>query len=215
MKKRKIIALTGIRSEYDIMSSVFSAINNSPLLDLQLVVTGAHLSKEHGYTVNEIKKDGHNIAYEIQSLVKKKTLSSRLHGLGTQLQGLAKIISKLNPDILLVLGDREESIAIALAGSYLNIAVAHIGGGDRVVGNIDDQIRHAVTKLSHIHFTTNFESHARIISLGEQPFRVFNVGNPGLDRMVNTKKIKLNTLSKLLGFPCLNFSHTTLVYGSW
>ena len=101
---------------------------------------------------------------------------------------------------ILVLGDREESIATALVSTYMNIPLVHISGGDRVIGNADDQIRHAVTKLAHIHLTTNLESRNRILALGEQKFRVHNVGNPGLDRMIKTKKLSNSQLSKNLNF---------------
>ena len=102
--------------------------------------------------------------------------------------------------MLLVLGDREESITTALVGTYLNIPVVHISGGDRVIGNADDQIRHAVTKLAHLHLVTSKESEQRVLRLGEQPFRVFNVGNPGLDRLLNTPQIDLPELSENINF---------------
>ena len=161
------------------MSSVFNAIKNHPLLELKLLVTGAHLSDSYGLTVNEIKEDGFFIADEIESLINGDNSSSRIKGLAIQLQGLIQSVTREKPDFLLVLGDREESISTALIGAYMNIPVAHIAGGDRVIGNVDDQVRHAVTKLAHIHFTTNLESYKRVINLGEQSFRVYNVGNPG------------------------------------
>ena len=197
--KRLVLAVTGIRSEYDIMSSVFAAIQKHPNLELQLVVTGAHLSDAFGLTIKEIKQDGFQIIDEIESLLNSDTASGRVKGLAIQLQGMAQSISRVDPDFLLVLGDREESITTALIGAYMNIPVAHIGGGDRVVGNVDDQIRHAVTKLSHLHFVTNVESEERVIRLGEQSFRVFNVGNPGLDRFVEVPSMPLSELSNRIG----------------
>lgn len=196
----KILAVTGIRSDYDIMSSVFRAISEHPNLDLQLLVTGAHLSDAYGYSVDEIRKDGFIIADEIESLINSDQESARVKGLGIQLQGLVQTVSRINPDWLIVLGDREESMTTALVGAYMNIPVAHVGGGDRVIGNIDDQVRHAVTKLSHVHFTTNQESADRIIRLGEQPFRVHNVGNPGLDRLLTVPELSAEELSLRLGF---------------
>ena len=200
MRKRKVLGVTGIRSEYDIMSSVFSAIQDHPDLDLELIVTGAHLSQSYGYTVQEIKKDGFRIADEIESLINGDQLSSRVKGLAFQLQGMVQTVARLRPDFLLVLGDREESISTALLGAYMNIPVAHVAGGDRVVGNVDDQVRHAVTKLSHIHFVTNQESYDRIIKLGEQDFRVFNTGNPGLDRLLQVPQLSRRELSESLNF---------------
>ena len=198
--KKLVLAVTGIRSEYDIMSSVFRAIDNHPKLELNLVVTGAHLSENFGYTINEIENDGFKIVDHIESLLSGNKESLRVKGLGIQLQGLVQTVLRIKPDFLLVLGDREESIATALVSTYMNIPLVHISGGDRVIGNADDQIRHAVTKLAHIHLTTNLESRNRILALGEQKFRVHNVGNPGLDRMIKTKKLSNSQLSKNLNF---------------
>lgn len=197
---RIILAVTGIRSEYDIMSSVFHAIERHPLLELKLAVTGAHLAEAYGHTVDEIQRDGFTIADEIESLLNGDRNASRVKGLAIQLQGLVQTVYRTQPDILLVLGDREESMSTALLGAYMNIPVAHVGGGDRVVGNVDDQVRHAVTKLAHIHFATNTESAERIRMLGEQPFRVFNVGNPGLDRLMDIPLLDAKELSSKLGF---------------
>ena len=199
-KKRKILGVTGIRSEYDILSSVFKAIQNHEQLQLEIVVTGAHLSAAFGYTIEEIKKDGFHITDEIESLINGDSLSSRVKGLGVQLQGLVQTVSRVQPDFLLVLGDREEAMTTALVGAYLNIPTAHLCGGDRVIGNVDDQVRHAVTKLAHLHFVTNQESYERVVKLGEQPFRVFNVGNPGLDRLLLVPQLATKELSKRLGF---------------
>jgi len=200
MKKKLVLGVTGIRSEYDIMSSVFHAIADHQDLDLQLVVTGAHLTDAYGYTIDEIRADGFFVADEIESLLNGDQASTRLKGLSIQLQGLVQSVARIQPDFLLVLGDREESITTALVGAYMNIPVAHIAGGDRVIGNVDDQVRHAVTKLSHLHFVTNLESKERILRMGEQPFRVFNVGNPGLDRLLKVPKINTSELSSRLGF---------------
>lgn len=198
--KRRVLGVTGIRSEYDIMYSVFRAITIHPDLDLQLVVTGAHLSDAYGYTVDDIRADGFEVVDEIESLLNGDKDSSRVKGLAIQLQGMVQSVARIKPDILLVLGDREEAMTTALVGAYMNIPVAHIAGGDRVVGNVDDQIRHAVTKLAHVHFVTNRESKERILRLGEQPFRVFDVGNPGLDRLHEVPVLELSDLSERLGF---------------
>ncbi len=142
---RKVLGVTGIRSEYDIMSSVFRSINNHPNLDLQLVVTGAHLSEAYGYTIDEIHKDGFVVVDEIESLLNGDQASCRVKGLAVQLQGLVQTVIRVKPDILLVLGDREEAMTTALVGAYMNIPVAHLCGGDRDNGNVDDQVPHAVT----------------------------------------------------------------------
>jgi GDP/UDP-N,N'-diacetylbacillosamine 2-epimerase (hydrolysing) len=199
-KKKLVLGVTGIRSDYDIMSSVFRAVAGHPALELQLVVTGAHLSHAFGLTINEIRADGFVVAEEIESLLSGDQSSFRVKGLAIQLQGLVQTVSRLKPDLLLVLGDREEAMTTALVGAYMNVPVAHVAGGDRVIGNVDDQIRHAVSKLAHLHFVTNPESKNRLLRLGEQAFRVFDVGNPGLDRLLEIPHIGVVELSERLGF---------------
>lgn len=199
-KPRRVLAVSGIRSEYDIMSSVYRAISNHPELELQLVVTGAHLSEAYGHTIDDVRADGFVIADEIESLLNGDRASFRVKGLGIQLQGLTQTVDRLKPDVLLVLGDREEAMTTALVGAYMNIPVAHVAGGDRVVGNVDDQVRHAVTKLAHLHFVTNSESAERILKMGEQPFRIHDVGNPGLDRLLEIQQLDCAELSNRLGF---------------
>ena len=199
-KKKIVLGFTGIRSEYDILSSVFRAINKHDDLLLKVAVTGAHLSESFGHTINEIENDGFEIVDRIESLLSGDGESLRVKGLGIQLQGLVQTVLRVNPDFLLVLGDREETISAALISTYMNIPLVHIGGGDRVVGNADDQIRHAVTKLAHIHLTTNLESKKRILRLGEQDFRVHNVGNPGLDRVMETEELSLGQISSNIKF---------------
>lgn len=198
--KKIVLGVTGIRSEYDILSSVFRAISKHDDLILKVAVTGAHLSESFGHTIDEIESDGFEIVDRIESLLSGNGESLRVKGAGIQLQGLVQTVLRVKPDFLLVLGDREESITTALVSTYMNIPLVHIGGGDRVVGNADDQIRHAVTKLAHIHFTTNLESKERVIGLGEQDFRVHNVGNPGLDRLMETKKLSLSQISNNIKF---------------
>ncbi len=199
-EKRSILGVTGIRSEYDLMAFVFRAIDEHPALTLKLAVTGAHLSDNYGYTVEEIRRDGFVIVDEIENLINGDQASSRVKGMGIQMQGLVQTVSREKPDVLLVCGDREESMTTALVGAYMNIPVAHVCGGDRVVGNVDDQVRHAVTKLAHLHFTTSQESRERVLRLGEQPFRVFNVGHPGLDRLLRLPQLSDDELSERLGF---------------
>ncbi len=200
MTKRKIVAVTGIRSDYDLMTPVYRAIQEHDNLELELIVTGAHLSETYGLTFQEIHLDGFKIADCIHSLLNSDKPSGRVKGLAIQLQGMIQTVERVQPDILLVLGDREESMTTALMGAYMNIPVAHVAGGDRVIGNVDDQVRHAVSKLAHIHFTTNAESAERLIKLGEEEFRVFNTGNPGIDRLKDVPYLSRSELSERLGF---------------
>jgi len=200
MKRRKVLVITGARAEYDILFPVMKAINEHPRLQLGVVVTGAHLSKKYGYTLKNIERDGFPIEAKIKNFRSSQRDVDRVKGLAIQLFGLCKIFAKRTPDFLLVAGDREEAMNAGLLGQYMNIAVAHISGGDRAVGNADDQVRHAVTKLAHVHFATNVKSAERISKMGEQKFRIFNVGNPGLDRLRDVPKIPKRTLLKYYGF---------------
>lgn len=176
---KKVLAVTGIRSEYFIFQPVFEELLKIGI-ELKVVVTGTHLSLLHGSTYKFIEKDGYNII-KLETLLSTDSLSGRSKSLGIQVMGLTDIVNIEKPDWLMVLGDREESISTAIVGTYLNIPVAHICGGDRVVGNIDDSVRHAVTKLSHLHFPTTVENGNRILKMGEEPWRVNVVGNPALD----------------------------------
>jgi GDP/UDP-N,N'-diacetylbacillosamine 2-epimerase (hydrolysing) len=179
---KRVAAITGIRSEYDILFSVLKAIDAHPDLAVEVIASGAHLSPQFGYTVKEIEADGFPIAQRIDSLLDANSAGSRLKSAALQQIGLVQALEHLRPDFLLVCGDREESISCALAGAYMNIPVAHLAGGDIVVGNVDDSVRHAVTKLSHLHFPFTAESANRIHRMGEEPWRICQTGNPGLDR---------------------------------
>ena len=196
----KICIITGTRAEYGLLKKLMHGIKKNKFFQLKIIVTGMHLSKKFGLTYKEIESDGFKIVDKIESLIDSDTESARVKGMGIQIQGLVQSVERIKPDLLLVLGDREEAMSTSLVGSYINIPIAHISGGDRVIGNVDDQIRHAVTKLAHVHFATNRESAERILRLGEQPFRVFDVGNPGLDRLLQIPSLNVDELSSRLGF---------------
>ncbi|TZE82180.1 UDP-N-acetylglucosamine 2-epimerase [Calorimonas adulescens] len=195
---KKILAVTGIRSEYFILQPVFEEFVSKKDVCLKVVVTGAHLSPVHGYTYKLIERDGYDII-KLENLLSSDFLSGRCKSLGIQIMGLTDIVVRENPDWLLVLGDREESIATAIVGTYLNIPVAHICGGDRVVGNIDDSVRHAVTKLAHLHFPVTRENGERILKMGEEPWRVHVVGNPALDSIRKQPDLSFDCINKKLG----------------
>lgn len=197
---RKIAIVTGIRSEYSLLYPVMKAIAADPLLELTLIVTGAHLSHSFGHTVDEIEKDGFEIAERIESLLDASSLASRAKSAAIQLMGLVQAFTRQSPDIVLAPYDREEALTVAVAGTYMNIPVVHLGGGDRTFGNADDYVRNAVTKLAHIHFVTTRESADRIIRMGEELWRVHCVGNPGLDKYVLTESIPTEELGRQLDF---------------
>ncbi len=196
---KKILAITGIRSEYFILQPVIEEINKRKDFQLKIVVTGTHLSPMFGNTYQLIENDGYEVI-KLESLITSDSLLGRCKSLGIQLMGLADIVGMEKPDWLMVLGDREESITTAIVGSYLNIPVAHICGGDRVVGNVDDSVRHAVTKLAHLHFPTTQENGERILKMGEEPWRVNVVGNPALDSIRKQPDLSHEEISNRLHF---------------
>jgi GDP/UDP-N,N'-diacetylbacillosamine 2-epimerase (hydrolysing) len=199
MTRRQVLAITAIRSEYYLQRSIFHAIKEHPDLDLTLIVTGAHLSPLHGFSVNAIEADGFDIAERIESLVFSDRDAARLKGAASQLQVLAHIVDARRPDWLLVPADREESMTLALCGAYMGLAIAHYGAGDRVVGNVDDMVRHAVSRLSHLLLTTHEDARKRLIQAGEQEWRVHNVGHSGLDRIARTPAMTDAELAEALG----------------
>lgn len=195
---KKILAVTGIRSEYFILQPIFDELIKRNDLQLKVVVTGTHLSPTFGNTYKIIENDGYDII-KLETLLSADTLSGRSKSIGVQIMGLTDIVIRENPDWLLVLGDREESISTATVGSYMNIPIAHVCGGDRVVGNIDDSVRHAVTKLAHLHFPTTKENGERILMLGEEPWRVHMTGNPALDSIRKQADLSYDYINKKLG----------------
>lgn len=182
---KKIAVITGTRADYGIYYSVLKQIEKNPNLQLQLIVCGMHLCPEFGMTVNEIEKDGFEISDRIETILASDTGSSMAKSIGLTLINLTQSLERLKPDILVVLGDRGEMMAGAIAATHMNIPVAHIHGGE-VTGTVDESIRHAITKLSNIHFPATEDSKKRIIKMGEKEENVFVVGAPGLDYIKNT-----------------------------
>ncbi len=197
--KRKILAMTGIRSEYGIISPVLEAIRAHPALELEVFVTGAHCADSLGSTGDLIEKDGFVVADRVESLLNSNTLAGRARSLAIEMLGLTQTMARARPDFLLVAGDREESIAAALCGAYMNTPTAHLCGGDVAVGNVDDSVRHAVSKLAHIHFPMSKRSAERLERMGEQPWRIHLAGNPALDRLIATPSLSTAELGQRLG----------------
>ncbi len=188
--KRKVAVITGTRAEYGLLYPVMKAIENNPKLELSMIVTGMHLSSEHGYTVNEIEKDGFKIDAMVDMLLSNDTGASMAKSLGIGIIGITQALEQIKPDIVLILGDRGEPFAGAIAASHMNIPVAHIHGGESTTGGcIDESIRHSITKFVHIHFPATEESAERIKKLGEEPWRIHTVGAPGLDTILNMELI--------------------------
>lgn len=174
-QRRRLAYVTGTRAEFGLMSSTLRAIQRHPLLDLQLIVTGMHLSRAHGRTIEGIRQDG----WTIDATVPWKGDVAEATGSATR--DMAKAFAKLKPDIVLVCGDRVEPFAAATAAHLEGRIVAHVHGGDRAQGQVDDTLRHVMTKLAHLHFPATAASAERIFQLGEDRFRIYRVGTPGLD----------------------------------
>lgn len=196
--KKKILAITGIRSEYDILFPVLMAIKQNSNFSLKIVASGAHLSDWHGRTLSSIEKDGFVIADKIDSLLQTDRLTQRAKGVGLLTLALSQTIEREQPDYLLVVGDREESIATAITGNYMDVLVIHLGGGDTVYGNADDPIRFAVSKLSHLHFVFTKRYADNLIQIGENKNRVFCVGDPGLDNINSVEKMSFSRINRFL-----------------
>lgn len=203
---RKICVITGTRANYGRLKTVMNAIMEHEELQLKLIVTGMHLVQEFGYTITEIEKDGYFIDARVDMHLSNDTGAGMCKSLGLGLIGMTQAIEQIDPDMILILGDRDEDLAGAIIGAHMNIPVAHIHGGE-VTGTIDESIRHATTKFSHIHFAATEESKERLLKLGELREYVFNVGSPGLDSILNRKyktkeeifnKFKLDVSKKLI-----------------
>jgi GDP/UDP-N,N'-diacetylbacillosamine 2-epimerase (hydrolysing) len=183
--------LTGTRAEYGLLKPIMNAIKNDSFLNLSIIATGMHLSKEFGFSINEIIKDGFEINEKVKMNPEKDTGFSMAQAIGRGVIGIAYAIKKINPDLLLVLGDRIEVLSGVIATAYMNILIAHIHGGDITRGGHDESARHAISKFSHIHFTATKKSADRLQKMGEDNWRIFIVGAPCLDTILN-----INYLSK-------------------
>ena len=195
---KKILALTGIRSEYDILYPILAGLDKKKF-DLSIAVSGAHLSHNFGFTIKKIESDGFQIADRIDSLFSTDREVQRSKAVGALVIGLTQTVERIRPDILIVVGDREESIAAAIVGNYFGILIMHIGGGDPAFGNTDDPIRFAVSKLSHIHCVMHEEYAKNLLNIGEEDFRIFNTGNPSYTNIDNVGFIKQSKLFENLG----------------
>lgn len=182
MTARTVTVVTGTRAEYGLLKPAMEAIRDREDLSLSLVATGMHLSPEHGYTVEEIEADGFDVDRRVHMQLAGDSGTAMAQSLGIGLTGIAGTLDDLDPDFVLVLGDRDEALAGGVAAAHMNVPVAHIHGGDAMEGAlIDDSIRHALTKFAHLHFPVSARSAERIEKLGEEPWRITTVGAPGLD----------------------------------
>lgn len=198
---RKIAVVTGTRAEYGHLYWIIKGIHDDPDLELQLIVTGMHLSPEFGLTVKEIERDGFPIAEKVEMLLSSDTETAIAISMGLGMIGFANAYSRLGSDIIVVLGDRFELLSAVASAVPFRIPVAHIHGGEITEGAIDNLFRHAITKMSHIHFPATKEYTDRIIQMGEQPETVFCFGAPGLDNIYKLKLLDKQQLKNELGLP--------------
>lgn len=200
MDKKKIAVLTATRAEYGLLKSVIRHIYDDSDLELYVLVTGMHLSEEFGSTYQEILEDGFPIAVKIPILGDGDSHAETSKAMAAALNGFGTYFEKNNMDMLIVLGDRYETIAVCLAAMNAKIPIAHIHGGEITEGAIDDAIRHAITKLSYLHFPAAEAYAKRIIQLGESPDRVFNVGALGVENIKNIQLLSREELESSFGF---------------
>ncbi|MEX5216599.1 MAG: UDP-N-acetylglucosamine 2-epimerase [Nitrospira sp.] len=197
MKKRKIAVVSEARATYGYIRRLMQLIQRSDRLELHLIVTGMHLLKEYGHSVDEMIRDGFTPAARVDMYVGDDSPTAWSKSLGVEIQGLAQVFDMLKPDLMLVAGDRAEILAATVTAAYMNIPVAHIQSGD-LSGHIDGSARHAITKLAHVHLPSCEDSAERVRRLGEEPWRIFNVGAPQLDDVVHGKTLDHGELARLV-----------------
>lgn len=182
MKKRIVAVFTGNRAEYGLQFPILRAIDKHPDLDYRLLVSGAHLDPNFGSTLDEIRNDGFHIDAEIKIEMDAASLYATAQAIGSGVLAISKVLEEMRPDIMVVYADRFEGFAAVIAATQMNIPTAHIEGGDLTEGGaLDDSVRHAMTKLAHLHFTTNQQASNRILGMGEEAWRVHTVGFPAID----------------------------------
>jgi UDP-N-acetylglucosamine 2-epimerase (non-hydrolysing)/GDP/UDP-N,N'-diacetylbacillosamine 2-epimerase (hydrolysing) len=217
-KPRTIGVVTVARSDYGIYSPILQRIQADPALSLHLVASGSHLSPDFGLTVRDIEADGFEIGDRVEMLLSSDSPEGISKSMGIGLIGFSQSYARLRPDFLMVLGDRFEMHAAALAALPFKIPVAHIHGGEITEGAFDDALRHSMTKLSHLHFASTRAYAERIIQLGEEPWRVIVSGAPGLDNLTSFKPMKTGEMKSKYGLKLdpapflVTFHPVTLAY---
>jgi GDP/UDP-N,N'-diacetylbacillosamine 2-epimerase (hydrolysing) len=199
--KRKVCVVTGTRAEYGLLYWAMKALRDDDDFQLQLCVTGMHLSPEFGLTYKNIESDGFRIDKKIEILMSSDTAVGISKSIGLGVSDFAVAFEELKPDIILILGDRFEMLSVAIAATIARIPIAHCHGGESTEGLIDEPIRHAITKMSHLHFTATKKYRDRVIQLGEQPENVFNVGALGIENINKLKLLNREDFQSSIGFP--------------
>ena len=212
--KRKICFFSGSRSEYSLLKNLFLKFKNSKKFKTKLIVSGSHMSIKFGNTIYNINQDGIIPDYKIKINENFNTTKDISTSISKLLIKSQSILKKLNPELVILLGDRYETYAIAISCLILNIPIAHLHGGEVTYGSFDDNIRHSITKLSHLHFVANKKFKKRVIQLGEQPKSIFVVGGLGVDNINQTKLLSkkeiLNKFNLKNRFFLITFHPSTL-----
>lgn len=198
--KKKIGVVTATRAEYGLLKPLLERLRDDSFFDLRIIVTGAHLSPEFGLTYQDIERDGFDIDDKIEILLSADTPSSISKSSGLAIISFADYFAKNNLDMLLVLGDRYETLSVCIAAMNERIPIAHLYGGETTEGAIDEAVRHAVTKLSYLHFTSTELYRKRVIQLGEHPDRVHQVGGLGVENIINQSFLSKEELSDSINF---------------
>lgn len=199
METRKICIVTSTRADWGLLQPVAAELRRAPGTELQIVATNMHLLPEYGMTVNEIEADGFTVSERVPMEAAGDTALDKAMATSRCLTGMAEAFARLRPDIVLLLGDRYEMLAVATAATIMRIPIAHISGGEITEGAIDDNIRHALTKLSSLHFTATEPYRRRVIQMGEDPARVWNAGAPGVYNIVHTRLMPREELEASIG----------------
>ena len=199
-KKRKVCVITGTRAEYGLLYWIMKDAQTSSRLELQIIVTGAHLSTEFGLTYKQIERDGFSINKKVEMLLSSDSEIGVTKSMGLGIIGFADAFYELKPDIIMVLGDRFEIFSSVSAAMIARIPVAHLHGGEITEGVFDEAFRHSITKMSHLHFTATEEYRRRVIQLGEQSDRVFNVGATGVDSIKRLKLLSKKEFEQSINF---------------
>lgn len=197
IERRKIAVITGTRATYGYNRGIIKLLHESQAVDMELIVTGMHLLKEYGLSFHEVERDGVPIAARVDMMIGGDTPTAWAKSLGVAIQSFSQVYDMLRPDIVLVSGDRGEMLAATMAAAYMNIVVAHLQSGD-LSGHIDGSARHAITKLCHIHFPACDDSTLRVEKMGEEPWRIFNVGAPQLDEVIHGRELDPSSLANML-----------------
>ncbi|NWO02289.1 MAG: UDP-N-acetylglucosamine 2-epimerase (hydrolyzing) [Idiomarinaceae bacterium] len=210
--KRKVAVFTGTRAEYGLLYWVIKGLEESSKADLLLFAGGMHLSPEFGKTINQIENDGFKVTEQLEFLLSSDSPVGIAKSMGLAMISAADAFQRTKPDMLVVLGDRYEALAVCQAAMIAQIPIVHIHGGETTEGLIDEAVRHSITKMSHLHFTATEDYRKRVIQLGEPPAMVYNFGAPGVDSIKNLKLLERNELSDAIEFNVLDTPFMVVTY---